>query len=166
MKWRPPGAPGARSALRRDAPCAGCWPTSPSEPRSARAAGRSRRVPEGRRQTETRWLRCGGGGIEAGQPVLVTADDLAIDQAGSHAQVADGLDHEREPLRPIVAPTGDKPDADRIAPRHKAVAVVLDLMNPVGAGRRTVGGRRQARLNETQYWHRGGERRTESNVAV
>ena len=51
-----------------------------------------------------------------------------------------GLDHEREALRPVIAAPGDQPDADGISPRHKAIAVVLNLMNPVGAGRRTVGG--------------------------
>jgi len=33
----------------------------------------------------------------------------------------------------------DQPDAERIAPGHQPVAVVLDLMNPVGTGRRLVG---------------------------
>ena len=59
-----------------------------------------------------------------------------------------GLDHEREAVRPVVAPAGDQPDADRIAAGHQPVAVVLDLVNPVGAGRRSVGGRREAGLDE------------------
>ena len=40
---------------------------------------------------------------------------------------------------PVVAPTGDKPDADRVPTRHEPEAVVLDLVNPVGAGRGLVG---------------------------
>jgi hypothetical protein len=35
-----------------------------------------------------------------------------------------------------------------IAPDHEPVAVVLDLVNPVGAGRRLVGGGWQTRLYE------------------
>ena len=50
-----------------------------------------------------------------------------------------GLDHERKAVRPVIAAPGDQPDADGIPTRHKAIAVVLNLMNPVGAGRRTVG---------------------------
>ena len=50
-----------------------------------------------------------------------------------------GLDHERVALRPVVAPAGDQPDAHRVAPGHEPEAVVLDLVNPVGAGRGLVG---------------------------
>ena len=38
-------------------------------------------------------------------------------------------------LRPVVAPPGDQPDAHRVAPGHEPEHVVLDLVNPVGAGR-------------------------------
>jgi hypothetical protein len=38
----------------------------------------------------------------------------------------------------MTAP-GDQPDAHRVAPGHEAEAVVLDLVNPVGARRRLVG---------------------------
>ena len=50
-----------------------------------------------------------------------------------------GLGHQRVALRPVVAPAGDQPDAHRVAPGHEPEAVVLDLVNPVGAGRRLVG---------------------------
>ena len=71
-----------------------------------------------------------------------------------------GLDHERKAVGPVIAAPGNQPDADGISPRHKAIAVVLNLMNPVGAGRRTVGGGRQARLDETQNGrHSGGKYR-------
>ena len=51
-----------------------------------------------------------------------------------------GLHHQREAVRPVVAPAGDQPDAHGVAAGHQPVAVVLDLMNPVGAGRGLVGG--------------------------
>jgi hypothetical protein len=41
---------------------------------------------------------------------------------------------------PIVAPTGDQPDAHGATPSHEAVAVVLDLVNPSGPGRRLSAG--------------------------
>ena len=53
---------------------------------------------------------------------LVAAHHLAIDQA-PHLEVAHGLDHEFP---------GDQPYAHGIAPRHEPIAVVLDLVNPVG----------------------------------
>ena len=77
--------------------------------------------------------------VEPGEPALVAADHLPVDQAGPHLEVVHGLDHEREAVRPVIAAPGNQPDADGIAPRHQAVAVVLDFVNPVGAGRRAVG---------------------------
>jgi hypothetical protein len=38
-----------------------------------------------------------------------------------------------------MAIAGQQTDADRVPARHQPVAVVLDLVNPLGAGRRLVG---------------------------
>ena len=65
---------------------------------------------------------------------------LSIDQAGAYLVVVHGLGHQRIALRPIVAPAGDQPDAHGIAAGHQPEAVVLDLVNPVGPGGRTIGG--------------------------
>ena len=88
--------------------------------------------------------------VEPGQPALVAADDLAVDQAGADLEVVHGLDDERKAARPIVAAPRDQPDADRTAPGHEPETVVLDLVDPVRARRRAVGRRREARLDETQ----------------
>jgi hypothetical protein len=53
-----------------------------------------------------------------------------------------------EGFRLVTAVAGDQPDADRIAPCHKPVAVVLDLVNPVRAGRGLVGGGRETGPDE------------------
>jgi hypothetical protein len=45
----------------------------------------------------------------------------------------------REAGRPVFAPAGDQPNAHRVPTRHEPVAVVLELMNLVGVGRRLVG---------------------------
>ena len=45
-----------------------------------------------------------------------------------------GLGHQRIALRPVIAAPGDEPDAHGIAAGHEPEAVVLDLVNPVGAG--------------------------------
>jgi hypothetical protein len=57
-------------------------------------------------------------------------------------EVVHGLDHERKAVRRVVTAAGDEPDADGIPTRHKAIAVVLNLMNPIGTRGRTVGGGR------------------------
>ena len=49
------------------------------------------------------------------------------------------FDHERKRVDQSLPLPGDQPDADGIAPRHQPIAVVLDLVNPLGAGRRLVG---------------------------
>ena len=49
----------------------------------------------------------------------------------------------------------EQPNANRIAARHQPVAVVLDLVNPVGAGRRSIGGGRKAGLDEAAPGRRG-----------
>jgi hypothetical protein len=49
---------------------------------------------------------------------------------------------------PVVALAGDEPDAHGVPPGHEPEPVVLDLMNPVGAGRGFVGGGREAGLDE------------------
>ena len=51
-----------------------------------------------------------------------------------------GLDDERVAVRPVVPAARQQTDADGVAPSHQAVAVVLDLVNPVGSRRRLVGG--------------------------
>ena len=61
-----------------------------------------------------------------------------------------GLDHERIALRPVVAPAGDQPDAHGVAAGHEPVAVVLDLVNPVGAGRGLVGWGWEAGFDEAR----------------
>ena len=73
--------------------------------------------------------------LEHCEPLLVAAHRLAVDQAGPHLEVVHSLDDERIPGGPVMAVTGEQPDADRIAPGHQAIAVVLDLVNPVRAGR-------------------------------
>jgi CheY-like chemotaxis protein len=73
------------------------------------------------------------------KPILVAADGLTIDEAGPNPEVVHGLYDQGEPVGPVIAASGDEPDAHGIAARHQPVAVVLDLMNPVRPGRRAIG---------------------------
>jgi hypothetical protein len=69
--------------------------------------------------------------MEGGHAPLIAAHHLAVDQARAHREVVHGLEHKWEADRPVVAAAGDQPDADRVAPGHQPVTVVLDLVNPV-----------------------------------
>ena len=73
--------------------------------------------------------------LENGQAPLIAANDFPVDQAGPHLQIVHGLDHEGEAGGPIIAPFGEQTDADRIAPGHQTITVMLDLVDPIGAGR-------------------------------
>jgi hypothetical protein len=53
-----------------------------------------------------------------------------------------------EALAEIVAVAGDQSHARGVAPCQDAEAVVLDLVEPVRAGRRRLGRGRQARLDQ------------------
>jgi hypothetical protein len=64
---------------------------------------------------------------------LVAAHDLAVDQDRPDPEMVHGLDDQWIPGSPVMTvagPAGDFPQ-DRGA-RHQPVAIVLDLMNPVG----------------------------------
>ena len=116
--------------------CAGCSPRSSCAPRSARAAGPSR-FSSNRRNACGSFRRCRRN-WKVARPRSPT-HYLAIDQTQPHLEVVHGLRHQRIALRPVVAPAGDQPDAYRIAPGQQPETVVLDLVNPVGAGRGLAG---------------------------
>ena len=86
--------------------------------------------------------------LEGGHASLVTANNLTIDEARVHLEVVQGLDNERETVRPVIASPGQQPDAHGVPTSHQAIAIVLDLVNPVRTRRRLVSGRRQARFDE------------------
>jgi hypothetical protein len=71
------------------------------------------------------------------QPVIVATHSLAIYQAGAQSERVYGLDDEREAARPVVAVAGEQVEAGSVAAGHQAIAIVLDLVNPV----RPLGGR-------------------------
>ena len=78
--------------------------------------------------------------MEGSHPLRIAAHDLPINQAGPHLEVVHRLHDEREVVVQSFLPPSNQPDAHGITPRHEPVAVVLDLVNPIGAGR--AGGQR------------------------
>jgi hypothetical protein len=88
--------------------------------------------------------------LKGGHAFLVAIHDLAVDQAGPHLEVVHSLGHQRVAARPVVPPAGNQPDAHGVATGHKPKPIVLDLVNPVGAGRRLVGWGWEAGFDEAR----------------
>jgi hypothetical protein len=89
--------------------------------------------------------------LEDRESGLVADNDLAIDQARARRQHRNRCHDLRKSLAEVVAVAGVEPHALGVAPRHDAEAVVLDLVQPVGAARRGLGRRRQAEFDEADY---------------
>ncbi len=75
-------------------------------------------------------------GLEARRPVRQHRGDLAVEERRPRRQAADGAGDLRELLRPVLPVAGDEPHLPLVDSRHDAIAVVLDLVEPVVAGRR------------------------------
>jgi hypothetical protein len=86
--------------------------------------------------------------VEHRETVLVHDHDLSIDDAALARERHQRGRDRRIALRPHEAVAGDQVHAAVILPRLQAVAVMLDLVNPSGAGRRLLGQRREARFDK------------------
>jgi hypothetical protein len=86
--------------------------------------------------------------LEVGHPVEVAADRLTVQDQGARPKARHCLSDEREPVRPVVAPAGEQPDPVVLLPDDQPIAVVLDLVNPVGTDRGLVRPGRDARFDE------------------
>jgi hypothetical protein len=73
--------------------------------------------------------------IEIGNAVDAMQDRLAIDDERSCAVSQRGLDDQRVTIAPVIAVSGEQPNALALALDDQAIAVVLDLMKPVRPGR-------------------------------
>ena len=82
--------------------------------------------------------------LEIREPVRVACDQLTVDDAGADRKRIDGRDDRWKPIAPIEPAPRDEADALAVMMGEHAVAIVLDLMHPVGAGRRLVGAGRNA----------------------
>src|SRR5262249_50072065 len=91
-------------------------------------------------------LPAGVQGVEVGDAVDAEDDGLAIDHELLDPVLQRSLDDPREAPGPVVAAAGDQADAVAVALYAKPVTVVLDLMEPVGAGRDDGGSRGKAEI--------------------
>ena len=87
--------------------------------------------------------------LEHREPIVIAGDRLAIDQAGTHLEPVNGLDDERIARSPVVPIAGQQADAGWVSARHQAIAVMLDLVNPVRPGRSAVGWGWEAGFDKT-----------------
>ncbi len=86
--------------------------------------------------------------IERGNAVVIAGDSFAVDNAGARAQASRRLEDEREATSEVVAGTTVEPHLRAVLARNDAKTVVLDLMQPMAAGRQLVGFGWEARRDE------------------
>jgi hypothetical protein len=102
---------------------------------------------------EDRWLKLAlMQHIKYGQTIFVAPDSLAIDQEGFGPYRFRSTNDCREAVRPVIATTGEEAYAVSVPADQGAVSLKLDLMKPIGAGRRIPGRARKARPEE---WRAG-----------
>jgi hypothetical protein len=89
--------------------------------------------------------------IKDGKALLIANDNLAIDQARPDIKRLDRRHDSREQFAPIVAIAGKEVETPVGAPSHHPISIVLDLMNPAGAGGRLVGRRWLAWFDEAEW---------------
>jgi hypothetical protein len=102
--------------------------------------------------------------VEARQAIPITGHRFTIDQAGTHLKPVNGLDDERIARCPIVSVPGWQADADRVSARHQATAVMLDFVNPLRAGRRSVGWVWEGGIDEAGRCSAGAQQHVENQI--
>src|SRR5262249_20635106 len=93
-----------------------------------------------------------------GEPARVAADRLAVDQARARLEPRGGFQDGGEAPGPVLAVPGQEPDAGHVAAHHQAIAVMLDLVNPVRPRWGMLGGRWEAGFDE--FGRKPGRRAT------
>src|SRR5215204_5547702 len=84
--------------------------------------------------------------LEVGFAVATDEDHLAVEDDAVRRQASRQRADRTEPVGPVVAPAGENGDAPIALVGLGAVAVELDLVNPVVARRRMLNARRIERL--------------------
>src|SRR5262249_53103270 len=86
--------------------------------------------------------------IERGNAVVIAGDSFAVDDAGARAQAGQCLDDQREAMGEVIARTAIEPHLCAVLAGNDAEAIVLDLVQPLAAGRQLVGFGWEARRDE------------------
>jgi hypothetical protein len=86
--------------------------------------------------------------IEQGNAVVIASDSFAIDNAGARAQAGERINDQREAAGEVIAGTAVEPHPLTILAGNNAEAVMLDLVQPLAAGRQLMGFGWKARRDE------------------
>src|SRR5215471_16480403 len=86
--------------------------------------------------------------IERGNAFVIAGDSFAINNAGARAQASQRFDDQWEAAGEVVAWTTVEPHLSASLTGNNAEAVMLDLMQPLAAGRQLIGFNREARRDE------------------
>ena len=122
------------------------WPCGPQ---ADHAAGRRRSVRSGRRRRGI----CGRYAvvtdeIERGNAVVIASDRFTVDNAGARVQPGERINDQREATGEVIARTAIESDSLAVLAGNDAKAVVLDLVQPLAAGRQFMGFGWEARRDE------------------
>jgi len=74
--------------------------------------------------------------LEIGEPVAAARDDLAVDEAVTGREGLNRRNDGREAMRPIDPIPRHEPDALAIAKGKHPIAIMFNLVQPIGSGRR------------------------------
>ena len=88
--------------------------------------------------------------VEIGPAVDAEQHGLAVDHERAVAVAQRGLDDQRKAIGPVVAVAGEQPHALAVALDDQAVAVVLDLVDPLRPVREPSAPRSECRV-QTQF---------------
>ena len=86
--------------------------------------------------------------LEARAAVLAVHGDLAVEPGAPESELRDRAREVRELSRPVLTAAREEPHVAAVDAREHAVAVVLDLVEPLLAGRRRSGKGRELRRDE------------------
>ena len=89
--------------------------------------------------------------IERGNAVVIAGDSLTIDDAGARAQACQRLSDQREAMGEVVARAAIEPHLRASLAGNDAEAIVLDLVQPLAAGRQFCGLGWEARRDEPRW---------------
>src|SRR5262249_28241184 len=86
--------------------------------------------------------------IERGNAIVIAGDSFAVDDAGARAQPGERINDQREAVAEVVARTAVEPHSRAVLPGDNPKTVVLDLVQPLAAGRQLIGFGWEARRDE------------------
>src|SRR5262249_5768905 len=89
-----------------------------------------------------------GDEIEQSNARGIPSDSLALHNAGARAQAGERINDQREAAGEVIAGTAVEPHLRAVLAGNDAEAVMLDLMQPLAAGRQLIGFGWKARRDE------------------